>query len=76
VKDGRRRQLASAAARLEAGKWHTMRIVHKGNRIAGYLNGRKLLELTAENFNKPGGVGLWTKADAVTSFDDFTVTQK
>lgn len=76
VKDGRRRQLASAAARLEAGKWHTMRIVHKGNRIAGYLNGRKLLELTAENFTKPGGVGLWTKADAVTSFDDFTVTQK
>ncbi len=76
VQGGRRTQLATAAARLSAGEWHTLRIVHKGNRIAGYLNGKKLLELTAEHFSKPGGVGLWTKADAVTSFDDFTVTQK
>ncbi len=47
-----------------------------GNHIAGYLNGKELLELTAEHFSKPGGVGLWTKADAVTSFDDLKVTRK
>ena len=76
VKAGRRRQLATAAAKLPAGKWHTLKIVHTGNRIVGYLNGRELLDLTAEHFSKPGGVGLWTKADAVTSFDDLKVTRK
>ncbi len=73
VHRGVRRTLASARIALPAGKWHTMRITQHGPRFAGSLDGKKLREGTDDTFTQPGGVGLWTKADAVTSFDAFTV---
>lgn len=73
VRDGARKTLASVRIALPAGKWHTLGIVQHGNQFEGYLNGKKLLDGTNDLFAKPGGVGLWTKADAVTSFDDFLV---
>ncbi|NOZ13192.1 MAG: DUF1080 domain-containing protein [Acidobacteria bacterium] len=73
VINGVRRILASATVKLPAGKWHTMKIVQKGNRFEGYLNGKKLISGTWSKINAAGGAGVWTKADAVTSFDDFSV---
>ena len=72
VKNGVRRQIASADVKLSKG-WHEMKIIQKENRFEGYLDGKKLLEATDDTFTKSGGVGLWTKADAATSFDDFHV---
>lgn len=73
VKEGARRMLASARIKLPAHQWHELKIVHKGVIISGYLNGKKLLEVQDNTFSEPGGVGLWTKADAATSFDDFEI---
>ena len=73
VRDGARKTLADARIALPGGKWHTLKIVQHGNRFGGYLNGKKILEGTDNLFAKAGGVGLWTKADAVTSFDEFSV---
>lgn len=73
VRDGARKTLADARIVLPSGKWHKLRIVQHGDRFEGYLNGKKLLEGTDNLFTKVGGVGLWTKADADTSFDDFSV---
>ena len=73
VKDGARRMLASARLKLAAHQWHSMKIVQNGNKISGFLNGKKYLEVENKTFSKAGGVGLWTKADAATSFDDFSV---
>ena len=73
VRNGVRRTLASARVALPAGEWHTLKIVQHGNRFEGYLNGKKFLEGTSSLFMDPGGVGVWTKADAVTSFDDLGV---
>lgn len=73
VRDGRRKTLASATIALSAGQWHSLRIVQHGARFEGYLDGKKLLEGRDDLFANAGGVGLWTKSDAVTSFDDFTV---
>ncbi len=73
VKDGARRMLASARIKLPAHVWHELKIVQNGDKIYGYLNGKKLLEVEDHTFTQAGGVGLWTKADAATSFDDFTV---
>ena len=73
VRDGVRRMLASARIALSAGQWHELRIVQSGNRFSGHLDGKKLLEGTNDVFPRAGGVGLWTKADAVSSFDDFSV---
>ena len=72
VYDGARKILADAKVSLPAEKWHTLKITQRGSQFEGYLNGEKLLEGSNTLFKNTGGVGLWTKADAVTSFDDFT----
>ena len=72
--DRGRRQLASATVEPPAlGQWHTMRVVAVGDRIQGYLNSKLLLDHRDSRF-RTGQVGLWTKADSVTAFDDLTVT--
>jgi hypothetical protein len=70
---GKRSQLGSAEVMAAAGKWHTIRIVQKGNQIQCYLNGKLHLDVKDDTFKDAGKIGLWTKADAVTSFDDLSV---
>ena len=41
-----------------------------------YFNGTKLYEVDDATFSKPGKVGVWTKADSITQFDDLTVVTK
>lgn len=75
VKEGRRAQLASAnVSGVKSGEWFRLKIVHQGDKIEAYLNGQKYLETTDNTFMKEGGVGLWSKADAASSFDDLVVT--
>ncbi len=76
VKDGRRVQLDSARVTLPTKQWHTITILHQGNQIRGYLNGEKLLEVDDSTFTDAGGVGVWTKADAATSFDNLEVRKE
>ena len=73
IKDGHRRELASASIALSAG-WHEMTITQTSDHFQGALDGQMLLEHRDNTFAKAGGVGLWTKADAVTYFTDFQVT--
>ncbi len=73
VKEGRRVQLDSANVKVNSDKWHTIKIEHRGDTIACYLDREKLLELKDKTFAEAGGVGLWTKADAVTAFDDLVI---
>ena len=51
----------------------TLTVKMKGNKISCSLNGIKMIEATDDIFKSPGYIGLWTKADAVTYFDDFTI---
>ncbi len=73
VAGGSRHQLASAPVEIRSGTWHRIRVEHVGNHVACFLDGEKLLEAIDDHLSAPGGVGLWTKADAVTSFDDLRV---
>ncbi|MCI0362785.1 MAG: DUF1259 domain-containing protein [Phycisphaerales bacterium] len=73
VKDGARKQLASEKVMIPASQWHAMKIEHDGNHIECYLDGKKYLDVIDATFAAEGGIGLWTKADAVTSFDDLKV---
>jgi hypothetical protein len=71
--DRGRRQLASATVEPPAlGRWHTLRVVVVGERILGYLNGALVLDHRDSRL-RAGQVGLWTKADSITAFDDLTV---
>lgn len=73
VKDGRRQQIATADVDIPTGKWHEVGIEHEGSHIVCSFNGKKLLEADDDTLPEAGGVGLWTKADAATSFDEFEV---
>lgn len=73
---GKRVQLGSAKVKAEAGQWHRIRIVHKGNRIQCYLNGKLYLDETDDEIMKAGKIGLWTKADALTYFAHLQVKEE
>jgi hypothetical protein len=53
--------------------WNTLAVVVRGDLFEIYLNNRKLFEVTNDVFTEPGKIGLWTKADAVTYFDDLRI---
>jgi len=54
-------------------QWNSLRVVAQGNLFEIFLNGRKLFDCENDTFTTSGKVGLWTKADAVTYFDDLSV---
>jgi hypothetical protein len=71
--DSGRRQLATATVQAPAlGQWHTLRVVAVADHILAYLNGKVLLDHRDSRF-RSGQVGLWTKADSVTAFDDLEI---
>jgi hypothetical protein len=63
-------------AEVPAGQWSTLRVVANGPRFEVYFNGTKLYEVEDTTFTQAGNVGVWTKADSVTQFDDLTVVTK
>jgi len=71
--DRGRRQLASASVKPPAlGQWHMLRVTAIADHIQGWLDGALLLDHHDARF-KSGRAGLWTKADSITAFHDFTV---
>lgn len=82
VIDGKRTKLASADVDVPdedpdtddplLNKWHTIRVVHRGDKIECFLNGELRLEFEDTSIPDAGKVGLWVKADAVTSFDSLS----
>ncbi|HVP12302.1 MAG TPA: hypothetical protein VMV94_14080, partial [Phycisphaerae bacterium] len=75
VRDGVRKQLESVKVESVAGKWYAIRVGMSGKHIICYLDGKKMLEADDETFPDAGMVGLWTKADAASCFDDLTVSE-
>jgi hypothetical protein len=76
VSGGRRQQFAGANVSVSSGEWHEMRVECVGNTITCYFDGEKKIEAIDETFKDAGKIGLWTKADSVTFFDDLKVTAK
>src|SRR6266705_3191778 len=71
--DRARRQLASASVKAPAlGQWHTVRLVAIGDHMQAWLDGKLYLDHRDSRF-RSGRVGLWTKADSITAFDDLTI---
>jgi hypothetical protein len=76
VVNGRRVQFAGANFKVASGEWHELRVECEGNHIVCYYDGQKKIDATDETFKEAGKVGLWTKADSVTYFDDLRVVAK
>ena len=62
-------------AKVPGDQWSTLRVIAKGNLFETYLNGEKLFEVEDNTFAGAGKVGLWTKADSHTLFDDLSITE-
>jgi hypothetical protein len=76
VVNGGRQQVGGANLKIASDEWHELRVECAGNRITCYFDGEKKIEATDDSLKEAGKVGLWTKADSVTCFDDLTVTAK
>lgn len=76
VVGGKRTQLGTKEElKAPAGEWHTLKIRMTGDHIECFLNGKKHLDVKDGEFTTAGLVGLWTKADAQTHFDEFRVKE-
>lgn len=74
VQNGRRIEVKRVSVKVAAGVWHSLRADMRGDHIEVYFNGAKLIDVHDSRFTAPGKVGLWTKADSYTLFDDLTAT--
>jgi len=61
---------------VASGQWHTLRVEFAGNRFKLIFDGKHLFDVEDTTFTDAGKVGVWTKADSVTLFDDFTYGRK
>ena len=76
VVKGIRRQFAGANFKVTSGVWHELRVEAVGNKFTCYYDGQKKIEATDDTFKDAGKIGLWTKADSLTYFDDLKVVAK
>lgn len=73
VKDGNRKQLEGWNGPVTSKAWHDLRVEARGDRFEVHWDGKKVIEGHDRTFPDAGKVGVWTKADSVTFFDDLAV---
>jgi hypothetical protein len=69
---GGRHTIKYVDAPVAANQWHTLRVEFSGKRIKVSLDGKHYIDEEDGHIAGPGAVGIWTKADSVTAFDDFS----
>jgi 3-keto-disaccharide hydrolase len=73
---GKRTEKKRANMEVAPGQWHTLRVDFIGSHFTVMFDGKKAIEWDDDTFKEAGKVGVWTKADTVTEFDDFTYGSK
>lgn len=73
---GKRVSFKNSDTKVASGVWHTLRVDFAGNKFTVTFDGKKVIEASDDSFKDAGMVGVWTKADSVTLFDDFTYGSK
>ena len=74
VVNGNRKQLKSVECSIKTGEWFSMSIEMNDSKISCSLNGNKMIDETDDTYTKAGRIGLWSKADAQSYFDDLTIS--
>jgi len=72
VRRGSRKTLKYVDAPVPKDQWHRLRVEFADERIVVALNGKTYIDHKDDHITGAGAVGLWTKADSVTAFDDFS----
>jgi hypothetical protein len=71
TENGNRKTIKYVDAPVQRNVWHTLRVNFTGTKIEIILDGKRYLQLDDSHIAAAGAVGVWTKADSVTAFDDF-----
>ena len=71
--NGKRLQFAGGNVKVSSGQWHNIRLVAKGDHITCWFDGKQVID-THDKTYTTGRIGLWTKADSGTAFDDLVVS--
>jgi hypothetical protein len=74
VVKGDRRQFADWKGTVSKGNWHSLRVDAKGDHFEVYWDDKKVIDAYDATFPDAGKVGVWTKADSVSYFDDLTAS--
>jgi hypothetical protein len=74
--NGKRTQFNGVNAKVASGQWHTLRVEFSGTRFKVFFDGKHLFDAEDATLRDAGKVGVWTKADSVTLFDDFSCGPK
>jgi hypothetical protein len=69
---GKRVSFKNTNTKVAPGQWHTLRVDFAGDRFSVTFNGKQVITANDSRIKEAGQVGLWTKADSVTLFDDFS----
>jgi hypothetical protein len=73
---GRRITIKYVDAPVASKQWHALRVEFSGTRIRVVLDGKTTIEADDDHIAGAGAVGVWTKSDSVTLFDDFSYESK
>lgn len=73
MEKGKRSQLASKDAPLEAGKWHSLRVIASNDRFEVALDGKPLFSATDRSLLQSGAMGVWSQADSITHYGSLLV---
>ena len=74
--NGNRRAFKSADIKVQSNEWHTLRVDFYGGHFTVTFDGKRVIDADDRKITGSGAVGVWTKADSVTAFDDFTFGNK
>ena len=74
--NGRRNTIKYVNAPVAKNQWHTLAVEFNGTSIRVTLDGKLYIEQDDDHIGGTGSVGLWTKSDSVTAFDDFSFTSR
>jgi hypothetical protein len=69
--NGRRVERKRTNTKVASNQWHTLRVDFQGSHFSVTFDGKKAIEWDDSKIKDAGKVGVWTKADSVTLFDDF-----
>jgi hypothetical protein len=73
---GVRKELHRVPMKVAPSQWHALRVDFSGRHFTIMFDGQKAMDWKDGTFKKAGAVGVWTKADSVTLFDDFEYGNK
>jgi hypothetical protein len=76
VVNGRRQAFLNQNVKVPTNVWHTLKVEATGDHFVVTYDGKSVLDAKDSTFKDAGKVGLWTKADSVMAFDDFSIVAR